>query len=68
MKRLVILFFLLAFGSVSYQDTLISFKKPDTRWQMLTYDLGTVFGGLGYTFAVHYIGKKDNGRILELLW
>lgn len=50
-NRLVLLLFLIALNRVSCQDTLISFKKPDTRWQMLTYDVGNVFGGLGYAYS-----------------
>lgn len=58
MKRLVILLFLFAFAKASCQDTLVTFKKPDTRWQMLTYDLGNVFGGLGSAYARPFHWQK----------
>lgn len=51
MKRLVILLILISFSKIFSQDTLSSIDKSKTRWQMITYDLGHVFGGMGYAYT-----------------
>lgn len=55
----IVLLFLLFFSATSFaQDTTI--KMPETRWKMLSYDMGNVFKGVGYSYTrpLHWQGKQ----------
>ncbi len=58
MKKIVLLF-LLIFANISFsQDTIP--MPDDTRWDLVKYDVVTIFKGMGYSYArpFHWQGKQ----------
>lgn len=47
---IVTLALLLSFGLLNAQDSL-KVDDPNTRWEMFTYDIGTIFKGIGYSYT-----------------
>lgn len=59
MRICAVLLLFLFFVNSEAQDSIV-FKKPDTRWQMFTYDLGTMFTSVGHSYSrpLHWQGRQ----------
>lgn len=58
MRRFFISLFL--FYNFFGHSQSIDNKEPDTRWDMFKYDMGNVFGGMGYAYSrpLHWKGNQ----------
>jgi membrane-associated phospholipid phosphatase len=58
MKNVLAFIFFLSSLGLFAQDTLLNL--PESRWGMLTYDMGNMFGGIGHSYArpLHWKGKQ----------
>lgn len=58
MKNLFVLLFLVSFINLQGQNS--KHDKSETRWNMLKYDMGNVFKGMGYAYSrpLHWKGDQ----------